>query len=152
MIGARLLQLRGNLKLTQTDLAKRLKMNPSAISQMESGKIKPSLETLVLLDKYYGVNLHWLVTGKGTMYSVSGEPQSASERKLEKIRSFINEELMTLVRSRKDMAASDAVELRVAGEIAAGRPAESVDTSLDVITIRRAQINGILEEIGRAHV
>jgi len=46
MIGTRIKQVRNALHLKQVEMAKALTMNPSAISQMESGRTKPSLETL----------------------------------------------------------------------------------------------------------
>ena len=64
MIGERLKQIRQALGLKQIDLAKVLKLNPSAISQMESGRTNPSLETLEELSVNYNVNLHCIVTGK----------------------------------------------------------------------------------------
>ncbi|MFO8144698.1 MAG: XRE family transcriptional regulator [Candidatus Syntrophosphaera sp.] len=146
MIGDRLRSLRKKLKLTQVELAETLRIKASAISQMESNKIKPSLDTLKTLATVYGVNLHWLITGRGSMFDIIGDTRDSTERKLEKIRSFISDELSNLVRSKEEMAASDVYELRVKGEIAAGMPAESVDTSLDVISVRRSMINGVIDD------
>jgi repressor LexA len=146
MIGDRLRSLRKKLKLTQVELAETLRIKASAISQMESNKIKPSLDTLKTLATVYGVNLHWFITGRGSMFDIIGDTRDSTERKLEKIRSFISDELSNLVRSKEEMAASDVYELRVKGEIAAGMPAESVDTSLDVISVRRSMINGVIDD------
>ncbi len=146
MIGDRLRSLRKKLKLTQVELAETLRIKASAISQMESNKIKPSLDTLKTLATVYGVNLHWFITGRGSMFDIIGDTRDSTERKLEKIRSFISDELSNLVRSKEEMAASDVYELCVKGEIAAGMPAESVDTSLDVISVRRSMINGVIDD------
>lgn len=146
MLGERMRSLRKKLKLTQFELAETLKIKASAISQMESNKIKPSLDTLKILATVFGVNLHWLITGRGSMFDIIGDTRDSTEKKLEKIRSFINEELSSLVQSKEKMAAGDVFELPVKGEIAAGLPAESVDTSLDVISIRRSMINGVIDD------
>jgi transcriptional regulator with XRE-family HTH domain len=73
MTGERFRQLRKELGLSQIDLSDKLGVNPSAISQMESGRIRPSLDTMMLLSKNYGINLHWLITGRGDMYENTGE-------------------------------------------------------------------------------
>ncbi|MBW6513695.1 MAG: XRE family transcriptional regulator [Candidatus Syntrophosphaera sp.] len=146
MIGDRIKSLRKQLKLSQKELADSLKINASAISQMESNKIKPSLQTLALLAKAHGVNLHWMITGKGPMFGGSGATVSSTERRLDKIRSFINDELAILVKSKEELNSQDVVDLRVVGEIAAGLPAESIDTSMDVISMRRSMINGEEED------
>jgi len=71
MVGERLRALRKVLKKKQIEVAKELKLNPSAISQMESGKINPSLDNMQQMWRMYGVDLHWLITGEGNMFSDS---------------------------------------------------------------------------------
>ncbi|MGC9361998.1 MAG: helix-turn-helix domain-containing protein [Candidatus Syntrophosphaera sp.] len=146
MLGDRMRSLRRKLKLTQLELADTLKIKASAISQMESNKIKPSLDTLKTLSTVYGINLHWLITGRGSMFDIIGDTRDTTAKKLEKIRTFISEELSGLLQTKEEIASSEVLDIPVKGEIAAGMPAESVDTSIEVISIRRAMINGVAED------
>lgn len=145
MIGERLNALRKNLKLTQTELGEKLGINASALSQMENGHIKPSLDTLTGLSNLFGTNLHWLITGKGSMYEVIGDSEGSTERRLQKIRNFLSDELSSLVRTRVETTENTSLEMRVMGEIAAGAPAESIDTSMDIINVRRSMIHGVVD-------
>ena len=100
MIGRRMRALRLTLKVTQSALAKTLKVKPSAISQIESGKIRPSTDTMLLLTKLCDVNLHWLITGKGPMWVDPQDSRQKTREKLNQVRDFIHSELDVLARSR----------------------------------------------------
>lgn len=91
--------LRLTLKVTQSALAKTLKVKPSAISQIESGKIRPSTDTMLLLTKLCDVNLHWLITGKGPMWVDPQDSRQKTREKLNQVRDFIHSELDVLARS-----------------------------------------------------
>jgi Zn-dependent peptidase ImmA (M78 family)/DNA-binding XRE family transcriptional regulator len=54
IIGARIAQLRGLAGLSKTELALRLDVTPSAVSQWESGTKQPGLEKLLLLSQAVG--------------------------------------------------------------------------------------------------
>ncbi len=147
MTGERLKALRKNLGLSQVELGQVLKINASAISQMENNIIRPSLDTLFLLSKHYGVNLHWLITGNGTMYgALQGAENGQTTQRLEKIKSFLTSELTELLRSKEEMLQSESFDLGVSGEIAAGPPVEAVDSQLDVVSVRRSMINGVIDD------
>lgn len=62
-IGARIKKARG--RNNQREFAKILGFSSSYLSEVESGKTKPSLELLVKISQYTKHNLHWLVTGEG---------------------------------------------------------------------------------------
>lgn len=68
MIGTRITMLRKKLKINQTQLAGYLNVKPAAISQMESGRIRPSLDKVIEMARLWDVNLHWLLTGGGPMF------------------------------------------------------------------------------------
>jgi len=145
MIGERIKQVRNALGIKQIELAKILKMNPSAISQMESGRTNPSLETLSELGKIYNVNLHWLITGSGDMFNAP-KIQSSNTGEWDNFQKLMNERLEEIVQARKDLMDSDTVEIPVSGEIAAGEPMENYGTLIDVVTVHRSIINGSLSD------
>ena len=145
MIGQRIKQIRTSLVIKQVELAKVLKMNPSAVSQIESGRTNPSLETLSELGKIYNINLHWLITGTGEMFNTIAETESQSGA-WDNFQKLMNERLEEIVQARKDLMDSDIVEIAVSGEIAAGAPIENYGASLEVVTVSRSLINGYLSD------
>jgi len=145
MIGQRIKQIRTALGIKQVELAKVLKMNPSAVSQIESGRTNPSLETLSELGKIYNINLHWLITGTGEMFNTIAETESQSGA-WDNFQKLMNERLEEIVQARKDLMDSDIVEIAVSGEIAAGAPIENYGASLEVVTVSRSLINGSLSD------
>lgn len=145
--GVRLKQVRKELKLKQIDFAKEIGVKGSAISQMENGHIKPSLDTLFLLTKKYGVNLHWLLTGNGEMYTtVVDRKLSDTAKSFSKIKDFLTEELMNIVKAKENLQDSEVFDLHVMGEIAAGPPVETGNNVLDIVSVRRSMIAGVIDD------
>jgi phage repressor protein C with HTH and peptisase S24 domain len=64
-IGSRIKRTRG--KSTQKEFAKKLVFSSSYLSEVESGKTKPSLELLLNISQITNYSLHWLLTGDGPM-------------------------------------------------------------------------------------
>ena len=64
MLGARIAALRRQAGLSQTQLAERLKISPSAVGMYEQGRREPSLETVILLAEIFGVSTDYLLTGR----------------------------------------------------------------------------------------
>ncbi len=146
MIGKRIKALRLTLKVTQTDLAKKLNVKPSAISQIESGKINPSTEKMKLLTRLCDVNLHWLITGKGPMWVDPRDSRKKTREKLQEVRAFIHSELDILTRTREQQNWAESLDIPVSGEIAAGPPVENFDTYMEFLTIRRGMIRGVVDD------
>ena len=67
-IGARFKKMREFLKLSQRELAKKLKILPSSLSQIENGKIYPTIELIYLLIERYRLNASWLIKGDGDIF------------------------------------------------------------------------------------
>jgi repressor LexA len=67
MKGGRLKQARETMNLKQEDMANKLNIGQSAYSKMERGKSDFSDELLVLIPEL-GINLNWIITGKGEMF------------------------------------------------------------------------------------
>ncbi|GAB1467716.1 hypothetical protein MASR2M64_03980 [Candidatus Cloacimonadota bacterium] len=143
MIGERLKSIRSALKLKQIEMAKTLAMNPSAISQMESGRTKPSLETLIDIAHKYKIDLHWLITGEGLMFN-QPEISKQQHKDWDKLQKMMNASLEEIVQARQEMLDSESVNFNVSGEIAAGEPLESFGDTVDVVSVRRSMIHGIV--------
>lgn len=70
-IGERIRQKRRELKLTQKELARRMKeISHVAISQWESNTTKPNAENLYELSILFGCDLSWLLRGEGQFSNV----------------------------------------------------------------------------------
>ena len=66
-IGKRFKQFREHLQLLQKELAQKMGLYQSAISQIESGVIFPSFSTITFLADTFRLNASWLITGEGDM-------------------------------------------------------------------------------------
>lgn len=147
MTGDRLKTVRKHLKMNQQEMGDALKVNASAISQMENNHIKPSLDTLIQLTKTFDVDLHWLLTGKGDMFmKLSNKRSSDPSKNLRKLKAFINDELMSLVDVKESNLMAEAYDIPVMGEIAAGPAVETADSVLDVVSVRRSMIHGTIAD------
>ncbi|MGG1660906.1 helix-turn-helix domain-containing protein [Brevibacillus sp. NRS-1366] len=60
-IGERVKLIRKLNKLTQIEFAKKLDISQGTLSEIESGKAKPSYDVLVFLAEKYDIDLNWLV-------------------------------------------------------------------------------------------
>ena len=61
MIGERIRMLRINKGLTQKDLGNILNMNKTTISHYEKGERCPSIETLIQISDYFGVDITYVL-------------------------------------------------------------------------------------------
>jgi len=57
------------LKLTQKEFAEKTDLNPGQLSRILAGKGSLTYEHLVKISKIYNVNLNWLATGKGEVFT-----------------------------------------------------------------------------------
>lgn len=64
LLGPRIAALRKEAGLSQTELAQRLKISPSAVGMYEQGRREPSSQTLVAMAKCFGVSTDFLLTGQ----------------------------------------------------------------------------------------
>lgn len=64
-IGERIFSIRAKLKLNQREFAKKLETSSGYISGIESGKNMAGGEFLLRLNREFGVDLNWLLTGIG---------------------------------------------------------------------------------------
>jgi len=145
MIGDRIRQIRLALHLKQVDMARDMGINASALSQLESGRTKPSLETITELGNRYKVDLHWLITGEGLMFGIN-EGKELQPRGWDKFKQILDSRLEDIVQARQDMLAADIMDIPVSGEIAAGLPLENTGDTVDVVTVRRSMIHGVISD------
>jgi transcriptional regulator with XRE-family HTH domain len=68
MIGKRLKRIRKGLGLTQREFAKSIGISEATLRRYESGQNFPDAGVLERIANKYGVNTHWLVTGRGTIF------------------------------------------------------------------------------------
>ena len=87
-IGLRIKELRNIKKLNQLDFADKIGIKQSPLSQMESGKILPSIETLSKIIRVFNISYSWLIDGEGDMFL----EETKSEKKFLKKNEEINEE------------------------------------------------------------
>lgn len=64
----RLLTLRKELGLSQSEFGERIGLQKPSISRMENGLIEPTVQTLKFICREFGVNYLWLTQGEGEMF------------------------------------------------------------------------------------
>ncbi len=67
LIGSRLRSWRKNVPLKSFQLAQKINITPSSLSDIELNKSLPSADTLAKLTKSTSLNIKWLLTGYGKM-------------------------------------------------------------------------------------
>ena len=73
-IGERIFSIRAKLKLNQREFAKKLETSSGYISGIESGKNMAGGEFLLRLNREFGVDLNWLLTGIGEPFVSTTPP------------------------------------------------------------------------------
>jgi transcriptional regulator with XRE-family HTH domain len=68
-IGERIKNIRKKLRLPQKDMAAGLHIAPSYLCEIEKGNGNPGPELFVRLSSEYNVNMNYLFTGKGDVFS-----------------------------------------------------------------------------------
>lgn len=91
--GSRFKQMRKEKRLSQEEMADILNLSKSAISAVENDKSFVSLDVMRTLFVDLGVNLNWLIVGKGSMFNANAE-QFEQEQDVfaQKVRDLINQE------------------------------------------------------------
>lgn len=82
MLGSRIAALRRSKGWSQSELAQRLQVSPSAVGMYEQGRREPAAEVLVALSEQLGVTVDYLLTGKLTEES-RAQAQQAFDAMLE---------------------------------------------------------------------
>lgn len=68
IVGERLRRIRKALKITQTDMGKKLGYSTSSYCEMENGNIGINTKTYMKLSKLFNISLEFLVNGRGEIF------------------------------------------------------------------------------------
>lgn len=75
----RFIELRKNLKMSQTDFGKSLGVGRDVISNIELNRAEPKPALIDLMCKTYNVNPEWLETGEGDMFAPMTEDEELAK-------------------------------------------------------------------------
>jgi SOS-response transcriptional repressor LexA len=140
MIGSRIKEIRKTRNIKQIELADRLNLKASALSQMESGKIKPSIDTMNKLCNLYGINLHWLITGKGNMVI-----EGSKVKEIDQLEKVLDNHIHKVIEAKMKFFDDSMITIPISGEISAGMPIESKHDDFGDVKFSRDQIHGKAE-------
>lgn len=73
-VNKRIKLLINTLNMSQTQFSKTTDINAVSLSRIINGEHDPSPKTISKITSSYGVNVEWLVNGKGEMF-VNGKPE-----------------------------------------------------------------------------
>jgi len=81
----RLKLVRAALNIKQGDFAQKLGIVQQQLSKYERGENKPSVEFLIKMHNEFNVNIDWLLTGAGAMFT-DGVPEFETNIKIVKLK------------------------------------------------------------------
>lgn len=95
-IGNRIKLIRG--KLTQSEFAKIAGVRKNYISNYETRDINPTADVLCNFAKNLNINIHWLLTGEGSMYY--SKDDTSKDAMIQNLQTELNERNKQLQRVR----------------------------------------------------
>lgn len=142
----RIREVREHFGLSMEKFGARIGIGKTSISLLESGKNNPSVQTVALICREFGVNEHWLRTGEGEMFEQTRETvldRLAAEYSLDKEQVSVIENFLDL--SPQERTAFLAYMRKVFGPAAAQHPPRRADVSDDVA----AAVANVQDEVAR---
>lgn len=142
----RIREVREHFGLSMEKFGARIGIGKTSISLLESGKNNPSVQTVALICREFGVNEHWLRTGEGEMFEQTRETvldRLAAEYSLDKEQVSVIENFLDL--SPQERTAFLAYMRKVFGPAAARQPPRRADVSDDVA----AAVVNVQDEVAR---
>lgn len=142
----RIREVREHFGLSMEKFGARIGIGKTSISLLESGKNNPSVQTVALICREFGVNEHWLRTGEGEMLEQTRETvldRLAAEYSLDKEQVSVIENFLDL--SPQERTAFLAYMRKVFGPAAAQQPPRRADVSDDVA----AAVANVQDEVAR---
>jgi transcriptional regulator with XRE-family HTH domain len=76
----RITMLRELLQMSQTEFARKIGISQGALSQIESGRSRLSMETLKNLSSEFNINCNWIVNGKGNIFFSSAKAKGVNTK------------------------------------------------------------------------
>lgn len=73
MLANQIIFLRKRAGMSQSQLAEKLNVSPSAVGMYEQGRRVPSVDLLILLARLFGVSIDYLITGEEVRSSITYE-------------------------------------------------------------------------------
>ena len=71
MLANQIIFLRKRAGMSQSQLAEKLNVSPSAVGMYEQGRRVPSVDLLILLARLFGVSLDYLIIGEEVRSSIT---------------------------------------------------------------------------------
>ena len=142
----RIREVREHFGLSMEKFGARIGIGKTSISLLESGKNNPSVQTVALICREFGVNECWLRTGEGEMFEQTRETvldRLAAEYSLDKEQVSVIENFLDL--SPQERTAFLAYMRKVFGPAAAQQPPRRADVSDDVA----AAVANVQDEVAR---
>lgn len=82
-IGMRIKKIRKENNMKQLDFSKRIGISQGTLSEIENGKFKPSIDTLISICKQFDISSDWILTGKTTTQKVKSTKSNLLKHTLE---------------------------------------------------------------------
>lgn len=141
----RIREVREHFGLSMEKFGARIGIGKTSISLLESGKNNPSVQTVALICREFGVNEHWLRTGEGEMFEQTRETvldRLASEYSLDKEQVSVIENFLDLSPQERTLFLT---QMRKVFGGPAAQPPRRADVSGDVA----AAVVNVQDEVAR---
>lgn len=141
----RIREVREHFGLSMEKFGARIGIGKTSISLLESGKNNPSVQTVALICREFGVNEHWLRTGEGEMFEQTRETvldRLAAEYSLDKEQVSVIENFLDLSPQERTLFLT---QMRKVFGGSAAQPPRRVDVSGDVA----AAVVNVQDEVAR---
>lgn len=141
----RIREVREHFGLSMEKFGSRIGIGKTSISLLESGKNNPSVQTVSLICREFGVNEHWLRTGEGEMFEQTRETvldRLAAEYSLDKEQVSVIESFLDLSPQERTLFLT---QMRKVFGGPAVQPPRRVDVSGDVA----AAVVNVQDEVAR---
>lgn len=138
-------EVREHFGLSMEKFGARIGIGKTSISLLESGKNNPSVQTVALICREFGVNEHWLRTGEGEMFEQTRETvldRLAAEYSLDKEQVSVIENFLDLSPQERTLFLT---QMRKVFGGPAAQPPRRVDVSGDVA----AAVVNVQDEVAR---
>lgn len=94
-IAERMKYLRNSFNLSQKEFSKIIGLGQSRLSEIESGKNKPSFDTLVAISENFSISMDWLISGTGSIMEKHDNPQNETTYSYDEVKLIESFRLLT---------------------------------------------------------